>query len=168
MLELALILFGATAIGLGWFWGGVTEARTTAVWTGIPAILLSGIVIFSAAASSPTLPVWAFAAAAAILAGLVAAEIGWGVIGDRSLGLYALFFAAAAALVVGGLAIEADEFTIQALGALIAAGIGALIFIASALLPHVKGFRNFAGWAILVAGAVVAFLGFAPSLEITL
>ena len=73
VLELSLILWGAAAATLGWYWGGVTEGRTSWVPIGAAGVLLGGITIF--AAGGTPLPVWAFAAVSAIGATLVAATL---------------------------------------------------------------------------------------------
>jgi hypothetical protein len=166
MAELTLVLLGAILVSLGWYWGGVTDSRTTAVATAIPALLLTGVTIFTAAAASPAVAVWGLAGLSAVLGGLVAATTNWEIGGDRTLGLYSLFFALASGLAAGALVREAGQLTTAGLGALIVAIVAGLIFISGALIPAVRGFRSFVGWVTLVLGAVVAFLGFAPSLGI--
>lgn len=166
MLELSLILWGAAAASLGWYWGGVTEARTSWVPIGVSGLVLAGITIFGTGAPAEgTLPVWAFAAVSAIGAGLAAAEVGWGVVSDKTLGFYALLFAAAAGLSTAGIAKAADEFTIEALGTLLAAIGGAIVFIGGALMPS-KTFRVVMGWLLVLGGFGVGFLGFARSIGV--
>ena len=47
-LELSLILVGIGAASLGFYLGGATEARTTSIAVGGPAVVLGGLAIFSA------------------------------------------------------------------------------------------------------------------------
>ena len=166
MLELALILWGAAAASLGWYWAGVTEARTSWVPVGASGLALAGITIFGTGLGEGGLPVWGFTAVSAVGAGLVAAVVGWGVVSDKTLGFYALFFTAAAGLSTAGIANAADEFTIQALGTLLAAIGGGLVFISAALMPTSKVFRNVLGWLLVLGGLGVAFLGYAPSIDV--
>jgi hypothetical protein len=169
VLELSLILWGAAAAALGWYWGGVTEARTSWVPIGGAGALLAGITIFGTQAptDSSQLSVWAFAAVSAVGALLVAAEIGWGVVSDRTLGFGALFFAGAAGLSTGGIARAAGEFDIHALGTLLAAVVGGLVFISAALMPTATVFRRVLGWLLVLGGFGVAFLGYAPSINVS-
>jgi hypothetical protein len=165
VLELSLILWGAAAAALGWYWGGVTEARTSWVPIGGASAILGGITIFGA--NDTPLPVWAFAAVSAVGGALVAAEVGWGVVSDRTLGFGALFFAGAAGLSTGGIANAAGSFDIQALGTLLAAVGGGLVFISAALMPTATVFRRVLGWLLVLGGFGVAFLGYAPSINVS-
>jgi hypothetical protein len=162
VIELALVLTGAAFIALGWYWGGVTEARTSWVAIGLPGLLLAGITIFK----DDALPVWAFTAAGAVGAGLAAAVVGWGKVSDKTLGFYALFYTAAAGLSTGGIAKASDTgFDIHALGTLLAAIGGALVFISAVAMPT-KAFRIVVGWLIVLGGLGIAFLGYGPSIGV--
>lgn len=163
MLELALVLWGAGAAALGWYWAGVTEGRTTWVPLAGTSIVLAGITVFGEA----ELPVWAFTAVSAVAFGLLAAEVGWGVVSDATLGFGGLFYATAAGLSTAGIANAADEFTIQSLGTLIAAIAGALVFISAALAAPSAVFRRVLGWGIVIAGFGVAFIGYANSIDVS-
>ena len=165
MLELSLVLWGGAAAALGWYWAGVTEGRTTWVPLAGASIILAGITVFSA--GDAPLPVWAFTAVSAVAAGLLAAEVGWGVVSDATLGFGGLFYAAAAGLSTAGIANAADDFTIQSLGTLIAAVGGALVFISAALAAPSAVFRRVLGWMFVIAGFGVAFIGYAPSIDVT-
>lgn len=165
--DLALITTGGALVGLGWYWGGVADARTSAVVTGSAAVVLLGVTIFGAA-GSPELPTWALAAVSGIWAGVITAVVRWEIGADRALGLYSLFAALAAILVAAALIRDADELTVTALGAFVVALVGGLIFISGALIPTARPFRSFVGWVTLIAGAAIAFLGFGPSLGLTL
>ncbi len=165
--DLALVLVGATLATLGWYWGGVTDSRTSSVALGAAAAVLLGVTIFAAAGGPPALPVWALAGVTGVWAGLITAAVRWEVGGDRTLGLYSLFVALAAVLSTVGLVRDAGALTVTALGALVVAVAAALIFISGALIPAVRGFRSFVGWVTLIAGAVVAVLGFGPSIGLS-
>jgi hypothetical protein len=171
VLELSLILWGAAAASLGWYWGGVTEARTSWVPIGAAGVLLGGMTIFGTGlittAPGAQTSVWGFAAISSVGAVLVAAEVGWGVVSDRTLGFGALFFAAAAGLSTAGIANAADQFNIQALGTLLAAVGGGLVFITAALMPTSVVFRRVLGWLLVLGGFGVAFVGYAPSINVT-
>ncbi len=165
--DLTLILVGALLVSIGWLWGGVTDSRTTAVAAVVPAAMLLGITVFTAS-SAPDTPTWAFAAISAVWAGLFAATTRWEVSDDRTLGLFSLFVAITAGLVAGGLINADEELTVTSLGVIVSAGAAVLVFISGALIPSVRAFRNFAGWALLILGAATTFLGLATSLDVTL
>lgn len=167
MTELTFILLGAILASYGWYWGGVTDGRTTAVATGIPAAILGGLTVFSVAGNTPSVAGWALTALAGVFGMLVALSALWEVQVDRTLGLYSLFFGIAAALIAGAFVSEAGVFTLAALAAVVLVVVLAFMFIAGALIPEVRGFRSFVGWLTLVGGAVVALIGLAPTLGVT-
>lgn len=156
-----LVLIGAALVMLGWYWGGVTDSRTTVVATGVPAALLLGVAIFSAAAGkTPALPIWAMAGSLAVWAGLMAATTRWEISSDRTLGLYSLFVVLVTLLAAGALV---RSNVLEAVAAVILAIDAILIFITSGVIPAVRGFRMFVGWITLIVGAVVTIIGFAPA-----
>lgn len=164
MEALIYILLGAILVTYGWYWGGVTESRSTAAATAVPAAILAGATVFNPAGADTT--VWALGGLSAIFGTLVALSAYWETAIDRTLGLYSLFFAVAVALVAAGFATAGNA--VGSLAAIVLAGVFALIFISAALVPGVRGFRAFVGWVTLVAGALVAFLGFVPALGVAL
>lgn len=166
--DLVLITMGAGLVALGWYWGGVADARTSAVATGAAAVVLLGVTIFSAAGPSPDVPFWALAAVSGVWASVITAVVRWEIGGDRALGLYSLFAALAAVLVAAALVRDEGALTVTALGAIVLGVVGALIFISGALIPEVRAFRSFVGWVTLLAGAATAVLGFGPSLGLEL
>ena len=165
MLQLALIVLGAAYTGLGAVWAGAVVGRSNWLGIGVPALLLVGITVFTASDRAP-LAVWAFAATAAVFTSVAAATVSWGVVGDATLGLFALFFVGAAALSTGGWANRQGEFTIEALGTLFAALAAALVVAGALVVPRVLAFRRVAGWLLVVAGISVAFLGYARSIDV--
>jgi hypothetical protein len=165
VLELSLVVWGLATATLGWYWAGVSEGRTSWVPLAGAALVLTGITVF--AAGDTPISVWGFAAVAAAGAGLAAAETGWGVVSDRTLGFYSLASAGAFALSCASWAKDSGpggHFDILALGLLIAAIGAAMAFVAAALVPPSMAFRRVLGWALVVAGFGVGFIGYAPSL----
>jgi uncharacterized integral membrane protein len=179
-LELSLILVGIAAASLGFYLGGATEARTTWVAIGTPALVLAGLAIFAAVnadrftstvgpnpGAKGQLAAWAFAAASAAFLALAASATGWGLLIDRTLGYYGFLYAAAAGLSAAGVAVDAGKFNIHALGILIAAIAGGLVFFAGAAMPRQMVIRRVAGWLLVLSGLGIAFLGYAPSVNVS-
>ena len=165
MLELSLVVWGLAAATLGWYWAGVSEGRTSWVPLAGASVVLAGITVF--AAGDTPISVWGFSAVAAAGAGLAAAETGWGVVSDRTLGLFSLAAGGAYALSCASWAKDSGpggHFDILALGLLIAAIAAVLAFVAAALVPPSAVFRRVLGWALVLAGFGVGFIGYAPSL----
>ena len=165
MLELSLVVWGLAAATLGWYWAGVSEGRTSWVPLAGAGVVLAGITVF--AAGDTPISVWAFSAVAAAGAGLAAAETGWGVVSDRTFGFFSLAAAGAYALSCASWAKDTGpggHFDILALGLLIAAIAAVLAFVAAALVPPSAVFRRVLGWALVLAGFGVGFMGYAPSL----
>lgn len=164
MLQLSLVVWGLAAATLGWYWAGVSEGRTSWVPLAGAGVILAGITIF--AAGDTPISVWGFAAVAAAGSGLAAAEVGWGIVSDRTLGFYALAAAGAFALSCAVWAKAPGHFDILALGLLLAAVGAALAFVAAALVPPSMVFRRVLGWLLVIAGFGVGFIGYAPSLNV--
>jgi hypothetical protein len=165
VLELSLVVWGLATATLGWYWAGVSEGRTSWEPLAGAALVLTGITVF--AAGDTPISVWGFSAVAAAGAGLAAAETGWGVVSDRTLGFYSLASAGAFALSCASWAKDSGpggHFDILALGLLIAAIGAAMAFVAAALVPPSMVFRRVLGWALVLAGFGVGFIGYAPSL----
>jgi len=165
VLELSLVVWGLAAATLGWYWAGVSEGRTSWVPLAGASLVLTGITVF--AAGDTPISVWGFAAVAAAGAGLAAAETGWGVVSDRTFGFFSLAAAGAFALSCASWAKDTGpggHFDILALGLLIAAIAAVLAFVAAALVPPSAVFRRVLGWALVLAGFGVGFMGYAPSL----
>jgi hypothetical protein len=165
VLQLALVVWGIAAATLGWYWAGVAEGRTSWVPLAGAAVVLTGITAF--AAGDTPISVWGFAAVTAAGAGLAAAETGWGVVSDRTLGFYSLAAAGAYALSCASWAKDTGpggHFDILALGLLIAAIGAAMAFVAATLVPPSMVLRRVLGWLLVLAGFGVGFIGYAPSL----
>jgi hypothetical protein len=161
------VLWGLAAATLGWYWAGVSEGRTSWVPLAGAAVVLAGITVF--AAGDTSVAVWAFAAVAAGAAALAAAETGWGVVSDRTLGFYQLAAAGAYALSCATWAKDTGpggHFDILALGLLITAVAAGLAFVGSVLVPPSMVFRRVLGWALVIAGFGVGFIGYAPALNV--
>ena len=167
MLELSLLMFGLSAATLGWYWAGVSEGRTSWVPLAGASAVLTGITVFTA--GDTAISVWGFAAIAAVGSGLAAAEVGWGVVSDRTLGFFSLAAAGAYALSCASWAKASGpggHFDIEALGLLIAAVTAALAFVASTFVPPSMVFRRVLGWMMVLAGFGIGFIGYAPSLNV--
>ncbi|GMQ86059.1 MAG: hypothetical protein BMS9Abin07_1631 [Acidimicrobiia bacterium] len=162
---IVLILLGAILITYGWYWGGVTESRSTAVAVGGLSLVLGGIAIFNPGEADVI--VWAVAGLTAVFGLLAAASAYWEQSPDRTLGLYSLLLAVAALLSVGADVNATDNLNTLGIAGLILAGVFALVFVAGALVPGTRAFRSLIGWVMLVAGAVVAFLGYAEAIGIS-
>jgi hypothetical protein len=167
VLQLSLVVFGVVAATLGWYWAGVSEGRTSWVPLAGGAVVLAGITVF--AAGDTPIAVWGFSAVAAAGAGLAAAEVGWGVVSDRTFGLFSLAATGAFALSCASWAKSGGpggHFDIQALGLLLAAIGAALAFLAATLVPPSVVFRRVLGWLLVLAGFGIGFIGYAPSLNV--
>ena len=159
-MELAFVTLGAILVTYGWYWGGVTEARTSAYAMGAGSVIL----ILFAAFNPASVPAWSLFAVGGMF-GLLATANAWNESAqDRTYGLFALFFALVAFLAVAADNEAFGELTDFGLGALVIAAVMVLHFISAALVPTVKGFKNFVGWVTLLGGVFIAFLGYADSI----
>lgn len=161
MANLAFIILGAILVTYGWYWGGVTEARTSAYAMGFGSFILGFLAAFNL---SDNPAAWSLAALGAVF-GILATANAWNESDqDRTYGWFALFFALTA---IFGFMAENEalgENTEIGAGALVLAGMLVLHFIAAALIPANRGFKAFVGWLTLVAGVVLAYFGFAAQL----
>jgi len=159
-LELAFVLLGSILVTYGWYWGGVTEARTSAYAMGTGSIVLGLFAAFNPGA----VPAWSLFAVGAMF-GILATANAWNEsTQDRTYGLFALLLAFVGLLIVAADNESAGEMTDYGLGALILAAIALLHFISAALVPSNKGFKALTGWITLGGGAFLVFLGFAESI----
>lgn len=159
-MELAFVILGAILVTYGWYWGGVTEARTSAYAMGTGSIILGLFAAFNPAA----VPTWSLFAIGAMF-GMLATANAWNEsTQDRTYGLFALFLTVVAVLSVFADANINGDLTDAGLGGLVLAAVTALHFIAAALVPANKGFKGLVGWITLIGGAFLAFLGFAESI----
>jgi hypothetical protein len=91
----------------------------------------------------------------------------WGVVSDLTFGFFSFFFSAAAGLSAAAYAAAASGgFNILALGLLLAAVAGALIFVSAAVVPGARGLRGVIGWSLVFFGLSIAFLGYAPLIHV--
>ncbi len=166
MLQLALVVWGAFAAMLGWHWAGVTEGRTSWVPIAGASVVLAGVTIF--AAGDTPIAVWGFAAVASAASALAAAEVGWGIVSDRTFGLFSVVAAGAYGLSSATWAKDTGpggHFDILALGLLVTAVGAAVAFVAATLVRGTE-FRRVAGWLLVLAGFGVGFIGYAPALSV--
>jgi len=157
-LELALVLLGAIFVTYGWYWGGITEARTTAYAVGFISLILG----FSAAfQGSSSVTAGSLVALGAVF-GLLAAANAWNESAqDRTYGLFALFFALGAFMSVAADNTANGEMTDFGLAALIVGIVLLMHFVSAALVPSNKGFKSFVGWLTLGAGIGLAYIAYA-------
>ncbi len=159
-MELAFVILGAILVTYGWYWGGVTEARTSAYAMGTGSIILGLWAAFNPAA----VPAWSLFAIGAMF-GVLATANAWNeATEDRTYGLFSLFFSVSALLGVAADNEAFGELTDYGLGALVLAVVLFAHFISAALVPSNKGFRALVGWVTLIGGAFIAYLGFAESI----
>lgn len=159
-MELALVLLGAIFVTYGWYWGGITEARTTAYAVGFVSVILGLTAAFQAPASVTAGSLVALGA----VFGLLAAANAWNESAqDRTYGLFALFFALGAFMAVAADSTNSVDgnMTDFGLAALIVGVTLVMHFISAALVPSTKGFKAFVGWFTLGAGVVLAYIGYA-------
>ena len=91
-----LIVLGAILATYGWYWVSVTEGRATAYGLAAGAGILAGLTVFRPGNANTA--VWSIAALGAIMGALAAIGAHGERRVDRTTGLFALFFGAAAAL----------------------------------------------------------------------
>lgn len=157
-MELALVLLGAIFVTYGWYWGGITEARTTAYAVGATSLILAFTASFQGASSVTAGSLVALGA----VFGLLAAANAWNESAqDRTYGLFALFFALGAFMAVAADNTANGEMTDYGLAAVIVGITLVMHFISAALVPSTKGFKAFVGWFTLGAGVVLAYIGYA-------
>jgi hypothetical protein len=156
--EIALVLLGAIFVTYGWYWGGITEARTTAYAVGFISLILGFAAAFQGAPSVTAGSLVALGAAF----GVLAAANAWNESAqDRTYGLFALFFALGAFMAVAADQTANDTMTDFGLAALVAGVVLVMHFISAALVPGNRGFKSFVGWLTLGGGVVLAYIGYA-------
>jgi hypothetical protein len=163
MEAVVLIVLGAILATYGWYWGGVTDGRTTAIGVGAGASILAGLSVFRPGDASTA--VWSIAALGAVMGGLAAIGAYAERRTDRTAGLFGLYFGLAAALAAGTLGV-ANDFGAFGIASVLLAVVAGLVFVAGALVPQSRGYRAFVGWVMLVAGAAIGLLGYLPGLGV--
>ena len=160
-MDVALVALGAILVTYGWYWGGVTESRTTAYALGAFSFMLGLGFAFGSAGSDV---VGATMVSFAAVFGFLAAANAWNESAqDRTFGMFALLFAIVSFF---GYMYFTD---VSAPGqysyaALLAGIVFALIFISASLVHHNRGFKQLVGWITLGAGLVFIWFGFAEAL----
>jgi hypothetical protein len=159
--EIGFVILGAVLATYGWYWGGVTESRTSAYAMATGSALLALTFAFGGGGSD--IVTGGFFALGAIY-GFLATANAWNESSqDRTYGLFALLFGIVAFF---GYTIATDNNAPGqiSLGALVVAGTMILHFISAALVPTNKGFKALAGWVTLAAGVALVYFGFAEAL----
>lgn len=161
-MDVALIVIGAILFMYGWFWGGVTEARTTAYAIGASAFMLGLWFAFSGGAGGDAVG-GAFLGFGAIF-GFMAAANAWNESSqDRTYGMFALLFGIVA--LFGFMYFSDNEAPGQYTWASLVLGIVLLLhFVSAGLVASNRGFKSLVGWVTLFAGVVLVYFGFAEAL----
>lgn len=162
-MEVGIIVLGAVLATYGWYWGGVTESRTSAYAMGAGALMLG--LAFAFGGFGDDAIVSAFLALGAIFA-LLATANAWNESSqDRTYGFFALLFAVVALfgfIHFGNIGAPAQF----GYAALVLAATLVLHFISAGLVPTNRGFKAFTGWMTLIAGAALLVFGFAEALDL--
>lgn len=161
-MDVALIVIGGILFMYGWFWGGVTEARTTAYAIGASAFMLGLWFAFSGGAGGDAVG-GALVGFGAVF-GFLAAANAWNESAqDRTYGMFALLFGIVA--LFGFMYFSDNEAPGQYSFASLLLGIVLLLhFISAGLVADNRGFKQFVGWLTLIAGVVLVYFGFAEAL----
>ena len=159
-METGFLIVGAILATYGWYWGGVTESRTTAYAMGVGSLMLGLAFAFNGGGDVVLDSVFAFGA----IFGFLATANAWNESSqDRTYGMFALLFGVVAFFGFSYLVdISAPgQFSI---GALLAAVTMILHFISAALVPTNRGFKSVVGWATLIVGVALVYFAFADAL----
>jgi len=157
-----LVLLGAILVTYGWYWGGVTESRTTAYALGLASFILALTFAFSGGGDVVGGSWWALGA----IFGLLAAANAWNESSqDRTYGMFALLFGVVAFFSYVYLA-DAGAAAQYGYAALLLGIVMLLHFISAGLVADNRGFKAFVGWMTLIAGAALVFFGFAEALSV--
>ena len=161
-MDIALVVLGAVLATYGWYWGGVTESRTTAYALGVGAFLLSLTFAFTGGAGGDAVlgSIWAYGAIFAFLA----AANAWNESSqDRTYGMFALLFGVVAFF--GYMFFMDNDAPGQYTYAALLAGVTFLLhFISASLVADNRGFKAFVGWLTLGVGIALVYFGFADAL----
>jgi hypothetical protein len=163
--ELGMVVLGAVLATYGWYWGGVTESRTSAYAMGAGAFMLG--LAFAFGGGGEDVVTGSFLALGAVYALLATANAWNESAQDRTYGMFALLFGIVALF---GFLHFADEGAAAQLGfgALALGATLILHFISASLVPTNRGFKAFVGWVTLFAGAALILFGFADVLNLDL
>lgn len=162
-MDLGLIVLGTILATYGWYWGGVTESRTSAYAMGVGSVLLGLAFAFGGIGAGVVVgSLWAFGA----IFGFLATANAWNESAqDRTYGLFALLFAIVAAFSFIYMT-DVGAAAQYGYAALVLAAALVLHFISAALVPANRGLKAFVGWVTLFAGAALVVFGFADALGI--
>jgi len=160
--DVALILLGAIFVTYGWYWGGVTESRTTAYALGAASAMFGFWFAFSGGAGGDAVAgtILGFSA----IYGFLAASNAWNESAqDRTYGMFALLFGVGAFLAFLYF-VDKSAPAQYGYAALVAAVVFVLHFISAGLVSDSRGFKSFVGWLTLIAGAALALFGWAAAM----
>ena len=160
-MDITLILFGAVLVTYGWYWGGITESRTTAYALGVGALLLGLTFAFTGGGGDVIGGSWW--AYGAIFAFLAAANAWNESSQDRTYGMFAWLFAVVAFFGFMFLS-DHDAAGQYTLSALLLVATFFLHFISASLVADNRGFKATVGWLTLAVGFVLVYFGFADAL----
>ena len=166
-MDIILILFGGVLATYGWYWGGVTESRTTAYALGLGSLLFGLTFAFTGGGSGGEFyPVeGAILAFGAVFAFLAAANAWNESSQDRTYGMFALLGAIGAFLAFTVFDTFGDVAGQYSLSVILLALTLALHFISASLVPDNRGFKAFVGWLTLVVGVAMVYFGFANGMD---
>lgn len=157
-----LVLLGAIFITYGWYWGGVTESRTTAYALGLASLLLGLTFAFSGGGDVVGGSWWAYGA----IFGFLAAANAWNESSqDRTYGMFALLFSVVAFFSYIYLA-DVGAAAQYGYAAILAGIVLFFHFVSAGLIADNRGFKATVGWMTLLAGAALVFFGFADALGV--
>ena len=165
-MDIILILFGGVLVTYGWYWGGITESRTTAYALGVGSLLFGLTFAFTGGGYGGDFgPVeGAILAFGAVFAFLAAANAWNESSQDRTYGMFALlgaigaYFAFSVFDNIGGVAGQ-YSYAVILLGATLL-----FHFISASLVADNRGFKAFVGWLTLAVGVLMVWFGFAAAM----
>jgi hypothetical protein len=159
--DVGMVVLGAVLATYGWYWGGVTESRTSAYAMGAGAFMLG--FAFAFGGGGEDVVVGSFLALGAIFSLLATANAWNESAQDRTYGMFALLFGVVA-LFSFIYFVDQGAAGQYGYGALVLAIALVLHFISAGLVPTNKGFKALTGWVTLFAGAALVVFGFADAL----
>jgi hypothetical protein len=161
--DVGLVILGAILVTYGWYWGGVTESRTTAYAMGVGSFMLGLAFAFGGGGGDV---VFGSMLALGAIFGFLATANAWNESAqDRTYGMFCLLFGVVSAF---GYIYFADVSAAGQYGyaALLLAVTLILHFISAGLVPANRGFKAFVGWVTLIVGAALVLFGYADVLDI--
>jgi hypothetical protein len=164
--DIILILFGGVLVTYGWYWGGITESRTTAYALGAGSLLFGLTFAFTGGGSGGAFqPVEGAILAFGTVFAFLAAANAWNESSqDRTYGMFALLGTVGAILALMAFNEIGDVAGQYSYAQIMLGATFALHFISASLVPENRGFKAFVGWLTLIVGAALVYFGFAETL----